>query len=225
MLEKLLDAISRRTTLLDEARRDAVMMLASVRRMYDLVVLGLKEDAGEEVRAKIMAMDKDINRQQEKVRKKVFEHLSFSRGQDLQQGLGLITAVIDIERIGDYTKNIAELIDFVPHKLNFSTHEAAYKEAQSQCSEVFDRGLEAYSTQDVFVGRKCIESYQRLSLVCDRTIKLLLEETSSSEGNAIDRDMLALVLLLRYLKRVGAHLKNTSSILVNPFHTVGFRPK
>ena len=225
MLEKLLDAFSRKTTLLDEARQDAVMMLASVRRMYDLVMIGLKEDAGEVVRAKIMAMDKDINRQQEKVRKKVFEHLSFSRGQDLQQGLGLITAVIDIERIGDYTKNIAELIDFVPHRLHFSSHEDTYKDAQAICSEVFDLGLEAYSTQNEIVGRRCIESYQRLSLLCDRTIKLLLAETNASESKTIDRNMLTLVLLLRYLKRVGAHLKNVSSILVNPYHSVGFRPK
>jgi hypothetical protein len=31
------------------------------------------------------------------------------------------------------------------------------------------------------------------------------------------------VLLLRYMKRVAAHLKNVCSAEVNPFHRIGYR--
>ena len=32
------------------------------------------------------------------------------------------------------------------------------------------------------------------------------------------------VLIMRYFKRVNAHLKNSATSVINPFHEIGFRP-
>ncbi len=68
MLGKIFDAFSGKKTLLDEALQDSVMMLVSVQRMYDLVMIAIKDEAGQHIRDKIATMDKEINRQQREVR-------------------------------------------------------------------------------------------------------------------------------------------------------------
>lgn len=224
MLGKILDALSKKKTLLDEARQEAVMMLVSGRRMFDLVLVALKEEAGEHIRAKIGAMDKDLNRQQREVRRKVFAHLSLSSGQDLQQGLELITAVIDLERVGDYTKNISELIEIMPDKLHFGEYEETYHHVQDLATRVFDRSVDAFAKGDLDSARQAIEAYQKVALICDGTLSKLLTENEGSDENSIPRSYVGLILLLRYLKRVAAHLKNVSSAVVNPFHRIGYRP-
>lgn len=222
MLKRILDTLGGKKTLLDEAMQDSIMMLVSTRRMYDLVMIALKDEAGDQVRGKIATMDKEVNRQQREVRRKVFEHLSLSRGQDLMQGLELVTSVIDIERIGDYTKNIGELVEMMPGKLTFDDHEETYQRAQELASEVFDRCIDAFSKNDLAAARVALERNQQLALLCDRGLEQLI---GGNEEDKLPKTHVALVLLLRYLKRVSAHLKNVASVKVNPFHRIGYRPK
>jgi len=224
MLGKLLDALAGRKTLLDEARQEAVMMLAADRRMFELVLLALKGDASQQIRSRIRAMDKDINRQQRDVRAKVFEHLTFSRGQDLLQGLELITAVIDLERIGDYTKNMSELVEMVPGELSFGEYESTYQEVEGLAIEMFDHCMTGFTKSDTEAARMVLERYSRLSMLCDSTLKELLS-SPKAQDEKLDKTLVGLILLMRYLKRVGAHLKNLASALTNPFHRIGFRPK
>ena len=223
MLKRLLDTLGGKKTLLDEAMQDAVMMLVSARRMFDLVMVAIKDDAGDHVRSKIASMDKDVNRQQRKVRRKVFEHLSMSRGQDLMVGLELVTSVIDIERIGDYTKNISELIEMMPGELQFGEFEETYQKAQALAEDVFDLGVDGFARNDLDAARACMERFQQLGLLCDRSLENLIGVNSDDE--TVPRSNVALVLLLRYLKRVGAHLKNISTAKVNPFHRIGYRAR
>ncbi len=223
MFKRLLDTMGGKKTLLDEALQDSVMMLVSARRMYDLVMIALKDDAGEHVRSKIRNMDKDVNRQQREVRRKVFEHLSMSRGEDLMLGLELVNAVIDIERIGDYTKNISELIEMMPGKLQFGEFEEVYENAQSLANEVFDLGVDAFAKNDLESAKHCMERYQQLGLLCDRSLEGLIGV--NGDEDTVPRSNVALVLLLRYLKRVGAHLKNIASVKVNPYHRIGYQSR
>ncbi len=222
MLGKIFDAFSGKKTLLDEALQDSVMMLVSVQRMYDLVMIAIKDEAGQHIRDKIATMDKEINRQQREVRRKVFEHLSLSRGQDLLLSLEVVTAVIDIERVGDYTKNISELVEMMPGKLCFGEYEEVYDKAQRLSGEVFNLCVDAFARNDLDAARKCMEQYQHLSHLCDRNVEQLLKDEGHEQ---IPKGQVALVLMLRYLKRVGAHLKNVASVKVNPFHRIGYRPK
>jgi len=222
MLGRLFDTLMKKKTLLDEARQEAVMMLMTDQRMFDLVMVALKEEAGQHIRSRIAAMDKEINRRQRDVRKKVFEHLTISSGSDLVEGLELITAVIDLERIGDYVKNIAELVEMLPGELNFGEFEHIYDDVQELATELFGLVISAFSKNDLDAARRAMEKYDRLSLLCDGTLERLLTE-GGDDSETIEKRLIGLLLMLRYLKRVGAHLKNIASILVNPFHRIGYR--
>ena len=62
--------------------------------------------------------DKKINEFERDVRRKVMTHLVVSGNQYLGAGLILVSVVVDIERMGDYTKNIYELAIQHPKRLS-----------------------------------------------------------------------------------------------------------
>ena len=62
--------------------------------------------------------DREINEFQKSVRKKVVTHFSISQKvKDFPNGLVLLNIVVDIERVGDYTKNILDLAMNHPKKI------------------------------------------------------------------------------------------------------------
>ncbi len=221
MVGRILDAFLGKRTLIEDARQEAVLMLTTDRRMFDLVLMAVREEVQEHLRSRIAAMDKEVNEKQREVRKKVFAHLSISRGKDLQQGLELITAVIDLERLGDYTKNIAELVEMAPGELRFGEHEEAFQKVEALSIGVFNLTTAAFVKQDLEAARQAMSSYDQLSMLCDTTLAKLVGDLKDQDSMA--KNDVVLVLLLRYLKRVAAHLKNIASILVNPFHRIGYR--
>ena len=74
-----------------------------------------KDDA--EIGIDIFQMDKRLNSFERDVRRKVMTHLSLGNVGDLTSGLMLVSIVIDLERIGDYTKNIHDLAINHPGRL------------------------------------------------------------------------------------------------------------
>ncbi len=221
MAGRFFDTLLGKHTLLDDARHATMLMITTDRRMFDLVLMAVREEVHDHLRSRIAAMDKEVNQKQREVRRKVFSHLSISRGKDLQQGLELITAVIDLERVGDYTKNIAELVEMVPGALDFGDQQEAFDKVEGLVTEVFDKTTAAFVTSDLAAARDAMSNYDQLSMICDSTLESIVGDLQDTDS--LEKRQVILVLLLRYFKRVGAHLKNIASILVNPFHRIGYR--
>ena len=77
--------------------------------MFKESINSLRKSDSAEISIDIFAMDKKINEFERDVRRKVMTHLAIGRKEDIGSGLTLVSVVIDIERIGDYTKNIYDL--------------------------------------------------------------------------------------------------------------------
>ena len=85
----------------------------------------------------------------------------------------------------------------------------------------FSKTLEAIHTQDADVARAMMDSYKEtLTSVSDQIVNGCIsgEITQGDESKSV-----ALAIYARYLKRIGAHLKNITTILVNPFEAVGYK--
>ena len=67
-----------------------------------------------------------------------------------------------------------------------------------------------------------IRKYDEVSKTVDSCIKTVVAGKELNE--TVEKRHVGLVLLLRYIKRVSAHLKNIATTLVNPFHQIGYRP-
>jgi phosphate uptake regulator len=156
------------------------------------------------------------------VRKKVFEHLAISRGRDLLEGLRITSIVVDLERIGDYTKNIGELVEMMPGRLDFGDHEKVFQKVKGLALDLFDLTYKALEEKDEEKASQAIREYDQVSKASDAQIKLVVAGKEMSE--TVEKRDVALLLFFRYTKRICAHLKNINTAVVNPFHQISYRP-
>ena len=168
----------------------------------------------------IYEKDREINRMEWEVRRKALEHLVVvnTKG-DVPAVLILTSAVIDIERIGDYSKNIFELGDICPDtKVIEDDHASFFEEIESQILTIFDLTRSAYKEANIQKAQTAMEMHWQISERCDKMFEELASEKDLSPEHAV-----IYTLLARYLKRVSSHLKNIASSVVNPFPRMGFR--
>lgn len=221
MLEKLWKFANEQDNLVREARRRSVAMLRTTHEMFHSVIHAVSEGKGAGHRSRVADKDKEINREQREVRKMVFEHLALAQGRDIAEGLRLVTVVIDIERIGDLSKNIEELFGMMAGGIDADDQRRVFGDIERIAREVFDLTLQAFEHNDADVARRAIARYDELATHCESYFREVLSETR--EDDCVRRADLGLVLLLRYVKRTGGHLKNIASAVVNPFDRIGFR--
>jgi len=203
--------------LLSEALKETENMLLVAKNMFSfsLRVLMDKEKEKED----IYKIDRELNKLQRNVRRKILEHLSINPQQDVTFCLVLITIVIDIERIGDYSKNLIELSHKYPQRLKGKYIERI-REIEKGIEGLFDETINAFKNADIDLARKIMERHARIAVYCEEVVEDLVEDTEVSSKMGI-----ICALLARYLKRVSAHLKNIASGVSNPFHRLGYKPK
>ena len=117
MLEKLLEILKSEGNLIDLAIKDTLLMLKTSSEMFNLVVESI-DKTGDDflVKTGVSKIDKIINEKQLSVRKMVYEHLAISGAKDLPQSIELFSIINNIERIGDYAKNLAEVLDYASNE-------------------------------------------------------------------------------------------------------------
>ncbi|SVB50072.1 uncharacterized protein METZ01_LOCUS202926, partial [marine metagenome] len=142
---------------------------------------------------------------------------------DVTSLMVLINMIVDIERIGDYSKNILDLAINYPDTLNTKNlHDDLY-DIEKAVKERFDHTIVAVKTQDIEMARGLLSGFkEHVTGASDRIVNSIiageLEFQTGSEAAAV-------ALYARYLKRVGSHLKNITTTIVNPIDTIGYKVK
>ena len=165
-------------------------------------------------------MDKKINEFERDVRRKIMTHLAIGGKEDVGSGLVLVSVVIDIERIGDYTKNINDLAVNHPKKLNGGNLEDRLAEIEKISFNLFEKSIQAFKNQDIKKASSLMGDYkEHISKQSDSiTNEIIMGKVSDLDsGNAA-----AVGLYSRYLKRIAAHSRNLISSIVNPFERIGY---
>jgi len=222
MLENLLN-VFRKDTLFTQAIEECHTMLDLDWSMYEASVKSLRETDSGEIALDVAAADKRINAYERDVRKKVMTHLAVSQGGDLPSGLALVTVVIDIERIGDYTKNIYQLARAHPRRLQAGSLEPRLQEVEIGVTQVFRDMIRAFKTNDENLARTIMTGYKEgLSAACE---SITMDVVSGNVTDLGASDGAAVALYARYLKRIAAHSRNVTTSIVNPFHRIGYKEK
>jgi len=219
MIKAILD-VFRKTSQLNQAFERSQEMLRVDGEMFAEAIRSLREQDDARLEIDIYAKDQMINAYEREVRRKVYTHLAVSGDRDLNAGLVLSSVVIDIERIGDYTKNIVELALHHPQRLHCGTHEEVVKKIETTAKTMFELLQEALPQSDVSKAREVMSEHWWISRRADDIVCSLIEKEDSGLPA---RDAVATALYARYLKRISAHLMNIASSIVNPFDRIGFR--
>jgi len=212
--------IWRKDSSLKQALNDSHAMLERTDRMFHESVQSLRESDTGEIGIDIYEEDQVVNRYQQEVRRKILRHLAITGGVNVVPGLVLTSIVIDIERIGDYTKNIMELAVAHPGKLRAGEYEADVAKIEEAVARIFDGIVSILKTTDKEAARRLIGENVWIRKRCDEIDLDLIKGRDESLGSG---DAVAVALHVRYLKRIGAHLLNILSSVVNPFERIGYR--
>jgi len=206
--------------LCEEAFDEAIVMLETSRGMYRDSIRALHDKGA--MAADLYQRDRQLNKYERSVRRKIVTHMSVSAKPDINMGLVLTAIVIDIERIGDYTKNILELAMGLDAPFDGLELDADVRNIEKMVEGMFDDVIPALQVSDVDRARSIIDLHGTVSEMVERDIIRLRnsEVLAGRSGHAV-----TVALHLRYLKRVSAHLKNVATSVVNPFHRIGFREK
>ena len=214
-------AIWKSDNLLSQAWEDSLRMLSL---SNDIFVQSIQYfNSGENIDAvkALKKEDQSINDYYQLVRRKVLTHYSIDKPPiDTSGGLTLINMVVDIERIGDYCKNISDLTLMREGPMNFGELSNEIKSIEEEVESRFTKTIKAIQDQDEALADELLKSYKKMiTKVSDDIVKNVasgkIQFNDSSQGASI-------VLYARYLKRIGAHLKNITSTIVNPYDRIGY---
>jgi len=174
-------------------------------------------EADPEQRTRLLKQDVQINKLERRIRKHVIAHLSMpGNAPSAPYCLLLMSLVKDVERIGDYAKNLAEVIDFRAHVPADDELTAELSEIRAGVEEMLDVAAGVFEASDRDRAVELIQGGKNLARRCDA----LVERIARSDYGA--RDAAAAVLGSRYYKRIASHLLNLLTGVVMPLHKLDY---
>ncbi len=201
---------------IEDVEKTLVEMLHDGGQVYaaamEAVFGGGKSKATKEV---VKGTDREINLSQQAVRRQLVLHASVAGSIDLPLVLAYMSVVKDVERVGDYAKNVYDLAKF---GADFSV--AADREQLEHYRDAV--GVLIDEAAAVFEGRDA-ERAEQLINKADGFLDeydALIKEAYGSEGAA--SDAVARALYYRFLKRITAHVMNLMTSLVLPLDRLDY---
>ena len=175
---------------------------------------GEEEGEGhEEIRKRDIA----INKLERGVRKQVIAHLTLSRSPaEVPYCLLLMSIVKDVERIGDYAKNLSEVRVEGGAPIPDDELGTELRDIRRIVEGTFARVDEVFASSDAEVANALIEEGRTVTRRCDA----LLGKVARSDHDAATAT--SVVLGARYYKRIGGHLLNVLSGVVMPLHKLDY---
>jgi len=208
--------------LLSQAWDESYKMMMLSNEIFTQAIKYLREGENQDIIKALKKRDVEINIFQRDVRRKVVTHYAISQDiDDLPNGLVLLNMVVDVERVGDYTKNILDLALNHPNIIKSEEFSEDLYHVEQEVISRFSKTIEAIHTQDADVAQSMMVSYKEtLTSISDDIVNGCIsgEITLGDESKTV-----SLALYARYLKRIGAHLKNITTVLINPFDAVGYK--
>ena len=207
---------------LSQAWTSSNEMLQLSHEMFTDSINALRSGEKNKVIKSIKLRDEEINQYHRDIRKKVVTYYSVSKDvTNINSGLVLINMVVDIERVGDYTKNILDLAKYYPKKLRSEKISEDLRIIEQAVIERFQNTVKAVEEMDEIAAKELIKSYRSdLGKLSDN---LVASSISGDLKTGEEHMASSMVLYARYLKRIGAHLKNITSVVINPFESIGYK--
>lgn len=198
------------TSTMDEVTAQIHQMILDSRVVYDAaldaVFGGGKSKSTKKV---VRGTDAEINIAQQEVRRSLLLHSTVSPGFDAARVLSYMSIVKDVERIGDYAKNIYDLAKYgVDFEGAADAEElAGYREAVGQlivdAADVFEAADSEAAQRLISRANDFLDDYD------DR-----VKAAYNSDGPA--PEAVARALYYRFQKRITAHVMNLLTSLVMP---------
>ncbi len=176
-------------------------------------------DSADELRPKLSlyAQDKLVNEFERSIRKQLVAHLAVpGNNQDVSYCLMLMTLTKDVERLGDYAKQLPELKSLSQQPLPDDTIVQELRAIRRGIEQAFQSVSQILADSDHQRAINFMQQGQKLARRCEK----LHRQIAQSDYDAATATLLTLGT--RYYKRIGGHLLNVLSSEVVPLHELDF---
>ena len=175
------------------------------------------ESLSPDIRTQIYKRDVEVNKLERTIRKQVIAHLSLAgTSASLPYCLLLMSLVKDVERIGDYAKNLSEVRDYHPDPLPDDDMVGELHEIRAGTESAFASTAEVFTKSDREQALELTREGREITHRCDA----LIERVAHSDYDA--RNATAIVMGTRFYKRIAAHVLNVLSSVVMPLHKLDY---
>ena len=210
MFKRIFD-LGGQSKLVEAAFQDVSTMLQQSSRMLDHALAALLDN--QELEVDLDHMDDVVDEGERMVRRTILEHLSINPRQDLVASLILVSMVQDAERIGDFARGLAELVPLAKSQREGPMADDL-RALAGRLRPLFELCEEAFREGNADEAQRVVAAHTELK----RDFITFTERVAASELTA---DM-AIVYAgaARILRRVGAHLSNIASTVVQPYDRI-----
>jgi len=200
-----------RSALVNAAFADVSQMLHLSAEMLDHSLEVLLENRP--VSVDLEDMDDVVDEAERRVRRTILQHLAVNPRQDLVASLVLVSMVQDAERIGDFARGLVELM-----KMARSPRQGVFcddlRALAARVRPLFDICERAFREGDEAQARQVMAAHSALR-----------KELKEYRGRVANSDLSADMAIVyagaaQILRRVGAHLSNIASTVVQPYDKI-----
>lgn len=205
------------TDLLDSIDAKLSEMLTNSMHAYDITMNCLLGDTNlETVRDDLYNTDKTINELHREVRREMIIHSAVnSRNLDIPLLLSYMTMSKDIERIGDYCKNLFEIAE-TGNSFAKGDDLDAYMELKNDIGKLIVYLQSCLNLDDESKVQDLITLGSSLNNDLDEKITALLEDKEKIQYPV------ATTLFYRYLKRIVSHIVNAATAIIMPTDQIDY---
>jgi phosphate transport system protein len=199
------------SALVDEAFAEVSGMLKQSATMLDHSLEVLLDN--KPITIDLEELDDMVDEAERRVRRTILQHLAVNPRQDLVASLILVSMVQDAERIGDFARGLVELMKMArgPRTGPFADELRGFA---ARLRPLFEQTERAFRKADAVGARRVI-----------RTHKALRDELKAYRTRVAESDLTADMAVVysgaaQILRRVGAHLSNICSTVVQPYDRI-----
>lgn len=161
--------------------------------------------------------DKRINHLERKIRRRVVSRLSVHGSRaDIPSALIFTNVVKDSERIGDYVKNVHEVVAMLPENPDRDLYKQWLGEPAEIIASLFSKTRQTFAKSDEELAGYVIKKAKAQG----KQYEEMIREITTSDLPT--QDAVCLVLALRFFKRLVAHMSNICSTVVMPVDMIDF---
>ncbi len=162
----------------------------------------------------IIKMDSKLNTLQQVIRRDVVTHISIQGTSDVVPCLQLMSLIKDAERIGDYCKNIHDIVTHYP-VIHTDPLLEQFLTMRHKLLAWFDETKRAFDNIEKNLADQTRQEAYALEKECDRIISSIAMDNNG-------RNAVPAALMLRFFKRVAAHLSNICTSVIMPLDKMDY---
>ncbi|MEZ4219691.1 MAG: PhoU domain-containing protein [Polyangiaceae bacterium] len=169
-----------------------------------------------EERTRLYDKDVQLNKLQRSVRKHVVAELSGPVPSNVPWGLLLMSLVKDVERIGDYAKNLTELSTWCPAAFPEDEATGELREITRAVTLLAREAPDVFQRSDGERARELLVEGRSLARRCDDLVRKIAASDYGAET------AVKMAVGARFLKRVQGHFLNLLTAVVMPLHKLDY---